>query len=535
MHVAILSLLLGAMPEASADVKPAVAAPVIVVVCPEEFRAEMKPWQERREAQQNRVVFVSSKGSAEDVRTRIRGAVAGNLPRAILLVGDAPHSNAKGAKALPQQTPAFRLPAKVNIHWGGDPDLASDNPYADFDDDHIPDVAIGRLPADSAAELAGMVRKILAYEDNRNFGPWRSRINFVAGEGGFGTVTDNVLESAARKFITWGVPAPYRTTMTYGSWQSPYCPDPHKFHECCLERINEGCLFWVYIGHGSPQQVKQADFPDGRQPILSTADASRLNCGDAPPIAMFLACHTGAFASPRDCLAEELLRSPGGPVAVISGSNVTMPYAMSFLGREAMRECFENRRETVGELLFNAKRNIVSGYSSPFWSATNALAASVSPVSFQPKEERREHLQLFNLFGDPTMKVRLPEAVQIAAPAISAPGETIHIVGQSPIDGEADIELVVRRDRFRNKLAERPRYEVGPNASKTFEAAYREANDPRLVTKKISVRNGRFETDLAVPIDAFGPCHVRIFVSGADGFALGASDISIQSDNRGGR
>jgi hypothetical protein len=209
-----------------------------------------------------------------------------------------------------------------------------------------------------------------------------------------------------------------------------------------------------------------------------------------------------------------------------------MPYAMSFLGREAMRECFENRRESVGELLVNAKRNIVSGYSSPFWSATNALTASISPLSFQPKEERREHLQLFNLFGDPTMKLQIPETVKIMAPAVAAPGKTMHVSGQSPIDGEAEIELVVRRDRFRKQVAERPRYEAGPNASKAFEAAYREANDPRLVSKKISVRNGRFETDLAVPVDASGLCHVRVFLSGADGFALGASDVSIQNDNR---
>jgi hypothetical protein len=535
MHIAILSLLLGAMPDASADTKPVAAAPVIVVVCPEELRSAMTPWRERREAQQNRIEFVSNKGSAEEVRTRIREVAAGGRPRAILLVGDAPQANLKGAKALPQETPTFRLPAKVNIHWGGDPELASDNPYADFDGDQIPEVAIGRLPADSAAELSGMVRKILDYEDNDNFGPWRSRINFVAGEGGFGTVTDSVIESAARKFITWGVPAPYRTTMTYGSWQSPYCPDPHRFHECCLERLNEGCLFWVYIGHGSPQQVKQADFPDGRQPILSCADCQRLNCGETPPIAMFLACHTGSFASPKDCLAEELLRAPGGPVAVISGSNVTMPYAMSFLGREAMRECFENRRETVGELLFQAKRSIVTGYRSPFWSATNALTAAVSPISFQPKEERHEHLQLFNLFGDPTMKVRMPETVQITAPGKAVSGQTIHIAGQSPIDGDGEIELVVRRDRFRSKLPERTNYSTAPDARNAFEAAYQEANDPRLTTTKISVRNGRFEADLAVPIDASGPCHVRVFLSGADGFALGASDVSIQNENRSGR
>lgn len=528
MHAAIFSILLCATPEAASGPKPAPEKPVIAVVCPEEFQPAMTPWRERREARNNRVEFVSNAGSADEVRARIREVCGGNLPRAIVLVGDAPGTNRAGGEKLPQETPTFRIPARVNVHWGGDADLASDNPYADFDNDLVPDVAIGRLPADSAGELGSMVKKILAYEDNRNFGPWRSRINIVAGEGGFGAVTDSIIESAARKFITWGVPPAYRTSMTYGSWRSPYCPDPHKFHDCCLERLNEGCLFWVYIGHGSPRQVHHAEFPDGNQPILRSSDCTGLACQQAPPIAMFLACHTGDLTAPTDCLAEDLVRSPGGPVAVISGSNVTMPYAMSFLGREAMRECFENHRESVGDLMLHTKRNIVGGYRSPFWSAANALTVTLSPESFRPKEERREHLQLFNLFGDPTMIVRAPKSIVINAPAKAEPGQTIKISGQSPIDGEAEIELVVRRDRFRVTPPERSRYRADPETRAAYDATYQSVNDPRLAMATVPVRNGRFTAKLTVPSDVSGSLHIRTFIAGNDDFALGASDLTVQ-------
>ncbi len=218
---------------------------------------------------------------------------------------------------------------------------------------------------------------------------------------------------------------------------------------------------------------------------------------------------------------------PGGPVAVVSGSNVTMPYAMSALGREAMRECFEHRRETIGEMLLYAKRGMSEGYGSPLWAFTNALTEAVAPESFHPKEERREHLQLFNLFGDPTMKLHAPQTVELTISAHAIVGKGIHVVGQSPMNGKAEIELVVRRDRLRKEPPARLLYDASERSRAAFDVTYREANDPRLSNVSRVVSAGQFEVDLPVPADAYGPCHVRVFISGANGYALGASDVVI--------
>src|SRR5262249_50272186 len=146
-------------------------------------------------------------------------------------------------------TPTFYVPSKVTRYWGDPADIASDNPYADLDGDGIPELAIGRLTARTPAELQVMLNKILAYEDSRDFGPWRTRINFVAGEGGFGSVVDGLIETAAQRLITT-LPATYEPTMTSACWRSNFCPGPSDFHSCCLNRLNEGCLFWVFMGHG---------------------------------------------------------------------------------------------------------------------------------------------------------------------------------------------------------------------------------------------------------------------------------------------
>ena len=61
-----------------------------------------------------------------------------------------------------------------------------------------------------------------------------------------------------------------------------------------------------------------------------------------------LACYTAAFDQPQDCLAEELLKTEGGPVAVYGGSRVTMPYAMGVMGTAMMDEYFKTPPADAG-------------------------------------------------------------------------------------------------------------------------------------------------------------------------------------------
>ena len=105
--------------------------------------------------------------------------------------------------------------------WGSEKTFCTDNWYADVDDDEVPDLSVGRISADSPQQLAGIVAKILAYEQSQGMGLWRRRINLIAGIGGFGAITDAVLEMAAKKLITDGIPSAYRTTMTQASLRLP--------------------------------------------------------------------------------------------------------------------------------------------------------------------------------------------------------------------------------------------------------------------------------------------------------------------------
>lgn len=531
-----------------------------VVVCPPALAPALGPWIAHREAQGHRLTFLSNAGTADTIRSEIRKLARAGTLRNILLVGDALPAGSRDPELRARCIPAHFAPAKVNIHWGSEPEIATDNWYADLDDDQTPDLTIGRLTADNPDELSQIVGKILAYESASSRGHWLRRINFVAGVGGFGALADSVLEGTTKRFLVDGIPASYVTNMTYGSWRSPFCPNPRHFHEAALARFNEGCLFWVYIGHGQRTALDRIQVPGGTFPILDSKDVPKLNVVEGAPIAIFLACYTGAYDYQRDCLAEELLRHDGGPVAVLSGSRVTMPYAMAVFGTAMMDQFFEQRRPTLGEVVLNAKRQLVESREEPGADAPiaagplpprddassnttgsrspanrsllDALAAAISPAPELLAEERREHLLLFNLLGDPLLRLQHPAPFSLEVAEKVAAGEQLEIRGQCPIGGRCIVELTCRRDRLKTRPPVRTRYDSSPGGLAAFDDTYRDSNDRRFTTFQLDFAGGDFRTQLLVPSEARGECHVLVHLAGADGYALGAADVLVQTESQ---
>ena len=146
-------------------------------------------------------------------------------------------------------------------------------------------------------------------------------------------------------------------------------------------------------------------------------------------------------------------------------ARVTMPYAMSVLGAEMLRIYFSEDCATVGELLAAAKRAMITRPRDDERSQTiDALAKLLNPASQDLALERAEHLELFNLIGDPLLKLPCAAVVQVQAPRQIRSGEKLEISGTTPIDGEVEIELVVRRDRLTFRPTPRPSYANTPAA-----------------------------------------------------------------------
>ena len=505
----------------------------VLVVCPPKFVKALEPWLEHRARQGYHCQLVSPADTPEEIRAVIRRVARDGTLKHLVLVGDADPRSAFDEQVRGRSTPTHQAVAQVNVHWGSEPEIATDNWYADLDDDQVPDLTVGRLPADSPSQLRVMVDKILRYEQTADMGPWRRRINFVAGVGGFGALADSVLEATTKKFLKDEIPAAYSVSMTYGSWRSAFCPDPRHFHQAAIDRFNEGCLFWVYIGHGQRTFLDRLRVPGGVYHIFDTDDVPKLSRNGPAPIAVFLSCYTGAFDAPRDCLAEQMLKSRRGPVAVLCGSRVTMPYAMAVMGNELMGACFKQRSATLGEAILLAKQQMVASPDKERFGDSNralldAIAQAISPAPELLDQERREHLLLFNLLGDPLLRLEYPRTIEIAAAEIVRAGERLAVTVESDISGKGTIELVCRRDRTRRPPPWRTNFVATHEALSEYSQVYAEANDRCWAEQSFACQSGKTQVELSVPLAARGQCYARVFVEGREQFGLGATKVHVR-------
>ena len=503
----------------------------LVVVAPD-LAPALQRWVDYRTAQGHRLLVVNGQRFAAQNRNFIKRIVA-MYPRIenLVLVGDA----ADWSKPPSAILPTNHVMAEVNFLFGSEAEIATDNTYADLNGDALPELNVGRIIASTAKELNRYVDRVIDYESGEGAQQWRRRINLVAGLGGFGSVTDGLIESTAKQIITDKIPASYDTSVTYGSWQSPYCPDPRLFSQTTIERFNEGCLFWVYIGHGDRQRLDKVRVPEQKYDILDQRSATQLNCRSGSPIAIFLACYTGAIDSSRDCLAEQMIKQDGGPVAVICGSRVTMPYAMSLLSIEMADEFFEGQCLTLGQLLRKSKlamagQQPIAG-EDKYRQMIDSMGQSLSPLPDQLEAEKREHLHLVNLLGDPLLRVRRPGKVDLRCGSEVLAGQTLKVRGTSATAGQLTIELVYRRDRFRTRPKRRRTFDAADEKLSDYQRTYLQAHDQVCVSKQITIAAGSFEASIEVPSDAKGECEIRAMVVGdpdqGQRFALGSRPVKI--------
>jgi hypothetical protein len=288
---------------------------------------------------------------------------------------------------------------------------------------------------------------------------------------------------------------------------------------------------WIYVGHGFPLGADCVEVPGAHYPILYASDAAGLNAQHGPPIALILACYAGAIDARKTCLAAAMLRAPGGPVAVVAASRVTMPYATSLLALGLMHECFGNHCRTLGEALLHAKQSMLAKPADDDRQRAflDAVAAAVSPAPQLLAAERAEHVLLFNLLGDPLLRLHHPLALDLKVASTAAAGAPLAVAGSSPVDGRGTVELIVPRDRLTFEPPPRDQYPRSADGLAEFQQTYRRANDHCLASVEVPVRGGHFTAELKLPAAAAGRCDVCVFVEGASDFALGSAAVKIEA------
>jgi hypothetical protein len=308
-------------------------------------------------------------------------------PSYVLLVGDGTY-DPKGL--LPTSGPTLIPPYLEMV----DPVLgetAADNRYVTVSgNDLLPDMHIGRFPANTAAEVTAMVEKTIAYEKGAIADAWNSNLLFVTDDlrGGGGPFYD-YSESVAEGVVASGtatiplVPAEYNKSKFYLGNNCPLENPAVTCRQSILEQMSAGALFVSYVGHGTKQYWAEEQLL-GIFALPSLANAGRL------PIMLPMTCLEGYFHDAergRDAFGEAVVRSPGiGAVASWSPTGFGLASGHDYLERGFFLSVFHAQSSVMGAA---------------------ATAGKLYLFANSPGNKYTDLLDTYTLFGDPALQVRV--------------------------------------------------------------------------------------------------------------------------------
>jgi len=293
-------------------------------------------------------------------------------PLYVLLVGD----GTQDPKQYLETSSATFIPPYLEVvdPWAGE--TAADNRYVTLDpipvsegDDLLPDMLIGRLPANSISELETMVSKIVAYAGNTGADKWKHQAIFVAdnndyGGGNFPRLSEAMINSVPANMLT--------ANRLYFSSSST----PAAFRSKVNQAWNDGSSLLVFTGHSSIHQW-------AHEILFHLEDVPGLNNAARLPVLLEMTCFTGSFQiHDFPALDEELLRKPGGgAVAVWGPTGLGIASGHHWLAEGFMKNIYEDGNYGIGAAALAGKLNLASIGSHP------------------------DLIDTFTLLGDPAIKL----------------------------------------------------------------------------------------------------------------------------------
>ena len=348
---------------------PAAGADYIFIVHPSLVEAT-QPLVDYRRSQGLRVMvatteqiyikFGAGMQSPAAITDFLRWAVAtwpAPAPRFVLLAGDASYDPLDYLHAPYKNLIPSTFVATVEMG-----ETISDNAMADLDGDGLTDLAVGRFPAQTPADMRAMVQKTIAFEKSRPAGDWIERMLFVADDDS--TNFNNFNED----HIAMLPPNIMAENLVIA-------PDRDVRQEL-LTKLNEGRGLVSYMGHGAIDIWAQEE-------IFKNEDVPALRQDGRLGIFLVWACLNGYFQHPsKRSLGETLLITPDkGAVAGLFPTGQTFPDDQWVMADALFGEMLFSQ-PTIGEAFMGAARTLSPEY-----------------------DRQRDIINTFLLLGDPALQL----------------------------------------------------------------------------------------------------------------------------------
>lgn len=245
--------------------------------------------------------------------------------------------------------------------------FASDNIFGDVNDDGIPEIAIGRIPVLTPAELDDFTAKLKTHEAN-SYGDWQRNVLMLADNddngGDFPVDSDNL--SALLEDT-------YDITKVYLSENSADIA-----RQLTLEHINNGTLLVNYIGHAG-----LTDLAD--EGLLRKIDVDSLTNSNTLPVMTAMTCVVNRFGVPGfDTFGESvLLANSKGMSAVWGPTGISLNAEAVILDNAFFKSAFVDNNNIIGDVIIDS-----------------LAAYKKSPGA------KRWIMNIYTLLGDPAMTIR---------------------------------------------------------------------------------------------------------------------------------
>lgn len=429
---------------------------------------------------------------AQAVKERVRAVFEvrdEQRPFYVLIVGDA---------ELHSADPSYLVPApRSEVGW--EPGY-SDNGYADIDGDHVPDLALGRIPVSSNEEGLLVLEKVRRHETGYEPGPWNRRLAVYAGTGNFGPEVDGLIEFMAQKVFE-ELPHEFDLRFAYNNPSSVYyyAPFPAKV----LEFLTWGSILTTYMGHGGGE----TNVP-GLEGVV---------CLHRCPVLAFFACDTGNFLMAHDSDPERLMKQAGSPFELLVSQTTSHPYGNAILARELATAVFRERAPTFGEAVRRAKWLAMYG-DDELRRLLDALAATVI-TQHEMDDVLASHMYTYNLLGDPALRMQLPpDAVTLELEDDEVPrGSEFAFSGLAPgiEEGTAHVTLEVDVSKIPWDL-EPVANPTDPLAWPVIQANWDKAMNKVVASADVPITDGAFQGTLTCPPTGAGRRHLKVLAQGPE-------------------
>jgi hypothetical protein len=337
-----------------------------------------------------------------------------------------------------------------------------------------------------------MVAKTLAFEKAPRPLDWKRRLTVLAGVPAFNPVVDKVVERLAIARFDRIDPA-WSGQALYHNPQSPFSVPDDMVHARALKMVQDGAAFTLYLGHSNAQ-----GFWAGESRYLDRDDWFTLKM-TRPGVLVTFGCNGCQLAGPNgEGYGVWAVRNPDGPVAALGSHGICFAAMVELASSGLFEKTFkQDVPERLGDAWLGLKDGLGKGKID--FITYRLLDAVDGDSSIPEADQRREHLEMFVLLGDPALKLpQVSSDVKLSVDDPSAKVLTVRGEATARLEG-AKVRLTLERPVSSDAPDLEPLPESGPARAKVMIANHERANRFLLATTEAVVKGGRFEVKLPVP------------------------------------